>query len=225
MTADLLTIAGYALREGVRRRALLVVCVLSVGFLALYAWGTEEAFEAATDAGGVLPLDEQVLVGATLLGLAVFVALFLGAVLAVFLTLSAVRGDAERGLLQPLVVRPIGRTTLLLGRFVAAAAICVPYVLLLFGGAVLITGLIGGFWPPRGVTSGLALAGAVVVLVALALLGATVLTTTANGIAVFMVYGAGLAAGLLGEIGEALSSQTIEQIAKVTSWLVPFEAL
>ena len=44
-----------------------------------------------------------------------FATLFLGAVLAVFLTLGAVRGDAERGLLQPLVVRPIGRTTLLLG--------------------------------------------------------------------------------------------------------------
>ena len=57
-----------------------------------------------------------------------FATLFLGAVLAVFLTLGAVRGDAERGLLQPLVVRPIGRTTLLLARFAAAAAVCVVYV-------------------------------------------------------------------------------------------------
>ena len=38
-----------------------------------------------------------------------FATLFLGAVLAVFLTLGAVRGDAERGLLQPLLVRPLGR--------------------------------------------------------------------------------------------------------------------
>ena len=42
-------------------------------------------------------------------GLAMFGMLFLGAVLAVFLTLGAVRGDAERGLLQPLVVRPVSR--------------------------------------------------------------------------------------------------------------------
>ena len=40
-------------------------------------------------------------------GLAMFSTLFLGVVLAVFLTLGAVRGDAERGLLQPLVVRPV----------------------------------------------------------------------------------------------------------------------
>ena len=44
---------------------------------------------------------------ATLLGLAMFATLFLGTVLAVFLTLGAVRGDAERGLLQPLLVRPV----------------------------------------------------------------------------------------------------------------------
>ena len=50
-----------------------------------------------------------------------FGTLFLGTVLAVFLTLGAVRGDAERGLLQPLLVRPVSRRTLLLGRYAAAA--------------------------------------------------------------------------------------------------------
>ena len=47
--------------------------------------------------------------GATLLGLSMFATLFLGAILAVFLTLNAVRGDAERGLLQPMIVRPLPR--------------------------------------------------------------------------------------------------------------------
>ena len=51
-----------------------------------------------------------------------FATLFLGAVLAVFLTLGVVRGDAESGLLQPIVVRPIGRTTMLVARFAGAAA-------------------------------------------------------------------------------------------------------
>ena len=59
-------------------------------------------------------------------GLSMFGTLFLGAVLAAFLTLSTVRGDAERGLLQPLVVRPIGRSTLLAGRFAAAAWSAAP---------------------------------------------------------------------------------------------------
>ena len=65
-------------------------------------------------------VDGEIVAGATLLGLSMFATLFLGAILAVFLTLGAVRGDAERGLLQPLLVRPLSRGTFLLGRFVAA---------------------------------------------------------------------------------------------------------
>ena len=42
-----------------------------------------------------------------------FATLFLGTILAVFLTLGAVRGDAERGLLQPVLVRPLRRRTVL----------------------------------------------------------------------------------------------------------------
>ena len=74
-------------------------------------------------------------------------ALFLGVVLAVFLTLGAVRGDAERGLLQPLVVRPVGRTTLLIGRLLAASAVCAPYVVIVFLLAALTTQAAGDFTP------------------------------------------------------------------------------
>ena len=63
------------------------------------------------------------------------------------------------------------------------------------------------------------------VIAALSLLGSVVLSTTANGIAVFMLFGAGLTAGLLGQIGEALGSHTLKDVAKVSSWLLPFEAL
>jgi hypothetical protein len=67
--------------------------------------------------------------------------------------------------------------------------------------------------------------GAAVVLVALSLLGSVFLSATANGIAVFMVFGAGLTAGLLGQIGRGLDSHTLRSIADVASWLLPFEAL
>jgi ABC-type transport system involved in multi-copper enzyme maturation permease subunit len=221
---DLRIVAGYALREAMRRKVLVVVALLTAGFLALYAFGSSQAFDQI--AGSDLPgVEDRVLTGATLLGLAMFVTLFLGTVLAVFVTLNAVRGDAERGLLQPLVVRPLGRSTLLLGRFAAAATVCVLYVLLVYGAAVVITGAIGDCWPGDVVAGGLSLAGASIVMVALSLLGTTRLATTANGIAVFMAFGSGLAAGLMGQIGHALNSQSLMDIASVVSWALPFEAI
>jgi Cu-processing system permease protein len=220
-----LVVAGYAMRECVRRRVIAVVLVLTVLFLALYTLGAEVAFGEVEDFAGEDPLDELVLTGSTLFGLAMFTTLFLGAVLAAFLTLGAVRGDAERGLLQPLVVRPVGRTSLLLGRFAGAAVVCAVYVAAMYTASLLITGVTGGWWPDSPVLPGLGLVVAVLVIAALSLLGSAFLSATANGIAVLMLFGAGLAAGLLGQIGDALSVQTLETVAQISAWLLPFEAL
>jgi ABC-2 type transport system permease protein len=221
-------IVGYSLQESLRRRVFLVVLALTVVFLGLYALGAKEAFDVVErrfSNQGFVPVDERELVGATMFGLSMFGTLFLGAVLAAFLTLSTVRGDAERGLLQPLVVRPIGRSTLLAGRFVAAAAVCGAYVLLVYAGALLITWQVGEWTPDRMVGPALQLAGATAVIAALSLLGSVFLSATANGIAVFMVFGAGLVAGLLGQIGEGLGSETLTDVAQTASWVLPFEAL
>lgn len=220
-----LVVASYAMRECVRRRVIAVVLVLTVLFLALYTLGAEVAFGEVEDFAGEDPLDELVLTGSTLFGLAMFTTLFLGAVLAAFLTLGAVRGDAERGLLQPLVVRPLGRTSLLLGRFAGAAVVCAAYVAAMYTASLLITGITGGWWPDSPVLPGLGLVVAVLVIAALSLLGSVFLSATANGIAVLMLFGAGLAAGLLGQIGDALSVQTLETVAQISAWLLPFEAL
>lgn len=220
-------IVAYALRESLRRRVFAVVLALTIGFLGLYGFGAAEAFHDVHGfaSGSDAPVDAHELTGATLFGLSMFATLFLGAVLAVFLTLGVVRGDAERGLLQPLVVRPVGRGALLVARLGAAVVVCGAYVLLVYGAAMVITGVAGGWWPDRVVAPGLGLAGAVAVVATLSLLGSVFLSATANGIAVFMMFGAGLTAGLLGQIGEALPSETLRTIGRVASWALPFEAL
>jgi len=224
--SDVLVVAAHALRESFRRRVFVVVVVLTLLFGALYTWGASELFDDVNGfSDNEFGLDAKTLAGATLLGLAMFGTLFLGAVLAVFLTLSAVRGDGETGLLQPLIVRPLGRNQYLAGRFVAAAAVAFTYVGVVYAGAVVITGLTGDWWPDRPVAAGLRLALAMVVVAGLSLLGSIFLSSIANGIGVLMIFGAGLLAGLLGSIGDALNSNTLQDIANTASWVLPFEAL
>jgi Cu-processing system permease protein len=221
-------IARAALGELTRRRVFPVVLILTALFLALYELANQLAFRtiggSRVDQNGTL-VDTRTLAGATLLGLAMFAILFLGAVVAVFLTMSAVRGDAEQGLLQPLVVRRPGRAAFVGGRFLAAAGVCILYTLAVYAGAVLITGQAGGWWPDRVLLPGLELALATVILAAMALLGSVFMTTIPNGIAILMAYGAGLVAGLIGQIGYALPSHRLQQLGKVTSWALPFDAL
>ena len=40
-----------------------------------------------------------------------------------------------------------------------------------------------------------------------------------------MLFGAGLTAGLLGQIAEALNSDSLGDVAQIATWALPFEAL
>lgn len=217
----------YGLRESLRRKMFAVVVLLTLLFLALYAWGTHAAFRDTRSfvGPGQQQLDPDVLAGAIVEGLAMFATLFLGAVLSVFLTLNVVRGDAEAGLLQPLVVRPVGRAQLLVARFAGAAGVAAVYVFLVYAATVAITDWAGGWTPDRLVSPGVELAAAVVVVSALALAGSVFLAPIANGIGTLMVFGAGLTAGLLGEIGHSIHSQRLQHISRLAWWVLPFDAL
>jgi len=222
---DVLTIAGYGIRESLRRRVFTVVAVLTLASGILYVLGAKIAFHDTEGFSGGVVSDTKDLTGATVFGMAMFGTLFLGTVLAAFLTLGVIRGDSERGLLQPLVVRPVGRATVLASRFGAAALVSAGYVLVVYTGALIATGIVGDWWPDQIIVPGLGLAGGVVVISAISTVGSVLFTSTANGIAVFMIYGAGLIAGLLGQIGDALQSHNLQRIADVASWILPFEAL
>jgi Cu-processing system permease protein len=91
-----LIVARFSLRESLRRRVFVVVGLLTLVFLGLYGLAAWQAFKTADEfaAGSEFGVDAEPVIGATLAGLAMFAILFLGTILAVFLTLGAVRGDA-----------------------------------------------------------------------------------------------------------------------------------
>src|SRR5262249_62067388 len=97
------------------------------------------------------------------------------------------------------------------------------YVAAVYTGALLITGLTGHWWPGHIVVPAVELAAGVAIVAALSLLGSVFLTATANGIAIFMIFGAGLVGGLIGSIGHALHSPQLEHAATIPAWIVPFE--
>jgi ABC-2 type transport system permease protein len=225
-----LIIARHVVQESVRRRVFLVVFLLTIGFLALFTLATVKAFSApaqfAFGSGNVIDAGQiSSITTVTLLGLGAFASLFLATVLAVFLTLGAIRGDAERGLLQPVVVRPLGRAEVLLGRFIGAVAVCVAYLTALCATVVLIVHQAGGQWPDHIVGPALALNAAITILVGMSLLGSVFLSATANGIAMFMLYGAGLVSGLLASVAAALGANTLQTIAHDMAVALPFQGL
>lgn len=217
--------ASYTVQECRRRRVFVVVPFVSVLFLVLYAVGVDLAFSSSFGLSEAVPLQQRTLVGASLLGLSMFATMFLAAVMAVFLTASAVRGAAEQGLLQQLLVRPVERFSFLLGRLIGAVAVAGTYAVALYSACVVLTAVVGGFTPAAPLEAGLLLALGVSVVAVISLLGSTLFSTVANGIGVLALYGAGLLAGLLGELGEGLRIEGLVRLGRAVAWALPFEAL
>src|SRR5439155_25444113 len=90
------TIVRYGLEEALRRKVFAVVLLLTLGFLALYWLGNHYAFRDLSNIQAPAGVDARTFAGSFIFGLAMFATLFLGVVLAIFLTIGVVRGDAER---------------------------------------------------------------------------------------------------------------------------------
>ncbi|MGI8632609.1 MAG: hypothetical protein ACR2NA_08710 [Solirubrobacterales bacterium] len=219
------TLVRLAFAEGIRRRVFAVVGALSVLFVVLYGLAANLAFEEVSVLDAVALIEERTIVGATMTGLAMFATLFLAAVLVTFMTMGAIRGHADAGLLAPIAVRPVPRSALLIAPWLAATIVGGAYVLTLFASITVLTWALGGWVPDRPILAGLALVGAVAVLAALSVSLSVWLRASATGIAVLMVYGAGLTAGLLGQIGQGLNIDRLERAGEVVAWALPFEAL
>jgi hypothetical protein len=114
---------------------------------------------------------------------------------------------------------------MLVARWAGAAAAAAVYVLAVYAVALLLTRALGDWAPDNQLLPGIALAAAVVILAAVSVLVSVFAGSTAQGIAVFMLFGAGLVAGLLGQIGDAIDSRTLVEIAEGSAYVLPFEAL
>ncbi len=225
---SVLTVIGHSVQEGIRRRVFLAVLVLTVAFLALYALGAHFAFRDANNfAGGEQGiLDPQAFTGATIFGLAMFATLFLGAVLAVFLTLGGSAATPRAGCcsrwwcgrsVAPRCCSRVSPAPPRSPRPTFCSSISPPWR---SPGAtgdwspdhLRRPGPGAGLWRWRSSPRSRCCR-------------RRCSPVTAQGIVVFMVFGAGLTAGLLAQIGNAINSDSLHTIGRVASWALPFEGL
>ncbi|GAA5514126.1 hypothetical protein Dcar01_02878 [Deinococcus carri] len=226
-----LLIAELSLREAVRKRLVVVLLLLTAAFLGFYLYGVlrleqtldQRALDAGLEGRSVTGAANLPVMYAAMFGM--YLVYFLGALMAVLSTVGAVSGDIESGVMQSIIARPISRAQLVLGRWLGFTAVNVLYVAFvsaaLLGGIFLIT----GFLPPAPLPATALILLAIMLITALTVLGSTLFTTLANGIGVFVLYGAGFAGGILATIGTFAASPTLTTLGRVANTLMPTNAL
>jgi Cu-processing system permease protein len=232
---SVLVVARWTVLEARRRRLLAAGVVLSVAFVALFAVGFSLAYheqqramlEAEAFGGGVLPAREELLAMSTVLVvLGLYGVQFLAALLGLFLGVASISPEIDSGALHAVLARPLSRLQYLLGRFLALAGLLAAYVILMSGSLLLCARVVAGYTPDDvGRVVALMLL-EVVILLAVSLLGSTVLPTLANGVVMLALFGLAWLGGILGFVGTIPpGNELLANLGTAAGLLLPADAV
>ena len=222
MTA--LTIARLTLREAVRRKVVRALLALTVVLLALSAWGFSKLIGLDTDLG-TMTSGEARLIASLLLNLVMFGMSLIAALGTAFLAGPTVAGEVESGQALALLARPVRRSSVLLGKWLGLVAFGSAYIIVAGFAQILVVRITVGYWPPSPAVGLALLAAETVVLLTLALLLSSVISTMASGIVAVGLFGATWVAGVVGGIGGALGNEGVERVGTVSRMILPTDGL
>jgi len=219
-----LTVARLTLREAARRKVVRALLVLTLLLLALSAWGFSKLVGLDTELG-TMTSGEARLVASLLLNLVMFGYSLIAALGTAFLAGPTLAGEVDSGQALAMLARPVRRSSVLLGKWLGLVAFGTGYVALAGLAQMLVVRATVGYWPPSPVVGLALLAAETVVLLTLALLLSSVVSTMASGIVAVGLFGATWVAGVVGGLGTALGNEGVARVGTVSKILLPTDGL
>jgi Cu-processing system permease protein len=218
----ILTIAHLTFTDARRKRLLAAALILGGAFVAVFALGLHFI---ARDARARMAPTQQGFTLAFVVMAALYAANFLIVMTSVLVAVDTLAGEIGSGVAEALCTKPIPRAAVVLGKWLGCWTLLVLYALVLCGGVLLVARLVGRYSPPRAVLGLTLLLLEGTILMTLALAGGTRLSTVANGVSVFGLFGLAFIGGWLEQIGTLMGNATARYLGISASLIVPSEAL
>jgi len=226
---SLFIISHLTFQEAARRKILLAALLLGLLFLIVFGLGYHfiiQGLEKDLGSSGLLQLNEA---RNFLLMAGMYVVNFLVVMMTVLTSVDTLSGEISSGTIHTLVAKPIQRWEILMGKWLGFAGMITLYVLLMGGGIMMFVYLRSGYSVPHPLHALELIWLNALILLAVSLLGGSKLSTLANGVLVFGLYGVAFIGGWIEQIGGFLPDQTASQVATnigiITSLFMPSEAL
>jgi ABC-type transport system involved in multi-copper enzyme maturation permease subunit len=216
----ILIIARLTLREAFRRRLLWVLVGLTVLIAGLTWWAFSRIADATPITGAV-----QILGVSQVTVMLAFMFSFVLAMTAVFAGAPAIGPDIENGLLLAVLARPIRRAEVMLGRWLGLAAVLVVYALAAGYLELAAVALATGYSPVEPWAAPLYLAGESLILLTLAVVLSTRITSVAGGAMAVVGYGLAWMAGVMGGVGEAFNNDLLRAAGTLARLILPSDVL
>ncbi len=228
MLKGILVMARFALLEVLRKKVVLAGVFLTCVYLLLFGLGLHYL-------GANIGVVQRQLAGFGLFSMGFYLATFLTVLIAGFAGVGAISGEIESGTAYALLAEPVSRSQILLGKYVGYGLMLCAYAAFFF---FVLWGLMawqfGVVLPGPWTVLPLFLLQPLIIL-ALAFWGSTMMSTLANGITIFLLYGIVLVAGMIEQVGgfiqmaggsaTAHAASVMINIGIVSSLVLPVDAL
>jgi len=227
----LLTITNLTIREAWRKKIFWMALALGIAFLILFAVGfhfiladvmQQSRYGLSSPAAMKILKNE---ISGVFLILGLFAVNFLIVMMSALTSVDSISGEITSHTIQTIATKPLRRWEIIIGKLMGQTVMLVGYVVFMAGGLILVMYSITGYLPPN-ILPGISLMileGLVVF--SITALGGTYLSTLANGVLVFMLYGIAFAGSWVEQIGAALQSETAIQVGIIASLIMPSESL
>jgi len=222
-------IARLTFHEAASRKILLAALLLGLLFLVVFGLGYHFIMIELEKQMGYMPSIQLNEIRNFLLMAGMYVVNFLTVMMTVLTSVDTLSGEINSGTIQTIVAKPIQRWEVLLGKWLGFAGMIFFYLLLMAGGIMAFLYVRSGYLPPSPFYSmGLLLLNALILL-SVSFLGGTRLSTLANGVLVFGMFGIAFIGGWIEQVGsflpDAATRQAASNIGIITSLLMPSEAI
>ncbi|MDZ4805308.1 MAG: ABC transporter permease subunit [Candidatus Eisenbacteria bacterium] len=220
----ILTIARLTLYEARQRRILLAMLLCGVTFVVLFAIGFYFIGKDVRGNASASFVQKQMLLNFFIMA-GLYAINFMSIMTAVLMSVDTLSGEIGSGVMQTVAAKPIHRSAIVLGKWLAHALVLAGYLLLLSGGVLAVARSLSGVTPPN-VVEGLAfiyLGG--LVLLSLSVAGGARFSTITNGVVVFGLYGLAFVGGWIEQVGAMTGNAVTRQIGTIVSLLMPSDSM
>lgn len=221
------TISKLTFREAARRKILWAALLLGILDLIVYGLGfyfIEQDIQSSMGSGGI----SQVAMSQIhnfLLMTGLYAVNFLTIAMAVLTSVDTIAGEISSGTVQTLVTKPIRRWQVLMGKWIGFAVMMTLYQIMMAGGTMGIVYAITDYSVSNAIQGLFLLWMNALLLLSVSFFGGSFLSTLANGVLAFGLFGVAFIGGWIEQLGSFLNNQTAINIGVVSSLIIPSEAL
>ncbi|NLI93871.1 MAG: ABC transporter permease subunit [Peptococcaceae bacterium] len=231
------TIAKMTFQEILYKKIFLIALLMTLAYLLLYAIATHYAGSAYAEdmnrmqkAGKEFASMQQYVLGSQLLSTGLYFSNFITGLLAVLASAGSIAGSIENHQIDPVLTRPLSRSSMILGKFVGLGSIMTIYALSFFSLIILINKFLGG---PFGlhlnflstIKAGVLFACISLTIIAPALCLSTSFSTLNSGIILIILYGMSFVGGFVEQLGNLINKTALINIGIISSLVFPADSL